>query len=403
MSFRCQDLLNLFPSPTVELLGGEEGLSRIVRWAYVAEATETIFYSLNWLSGNELVIITGCNITGELGPVIEEFVHTCAKKNVAGIVVNTGRYIPQVPQQAIDAADRLGIPLMSTPWETRLVEFTKDICTAIIDRDVENESMHALADNLLFGQGPPAENTLMMLAKYDFETASGYFVAILLPDASATQTAQNRAELCTYLVDTARAVFERGQQKILITRIGDNVVAIFKTTAQGEPQKKLLSDIADTMRRHHPKQTLKIGVGKVCRTLSEIPDGYQTAQQVMRIHQCEHMGSVAYYNAIGVYMLLLSIKDKDVLRSYYADIFGPVLEYDKSNGAALMHTLETYMDHDARLGPTSKELYVHENTLKYRLNKIRALLDVDIGLPEVQSRISIGLKVGRILGETRYT
>jgi hypothetical protein len=44
------------------VLGGAEGLDRVVRWVYVAEAMDSILNTLNWLSGNELVIITGSNI-----------------------------------------------------------------------------------------------------------------------------------------------------------------------------------------------------------------------------------------------------------------------------------------------------------------------------------------------------
>ena len=82
---------------------------------------------------------------------------------------------------------------------------------------------------------------------------------------------------------------------------------------------------------------------------------------------------------------------------FYQELFQPLIEYDKSNHASLLHTLSVYVEHNASLAATAKALYVHENTLKYRLNKIRAMMNVDPGRLEDLTRISIGLKIGRLL------
>ncbi len=397
MSFRCMDLMNLFPSTSIQLLGGADGLDRVVRWVYVAEATDSILYALNWLSGKELVIITGSSIGGDPASVITEFVKSCAKKHVSGIVINTGRYIPKVPEDAVRLADQLKLPLFVTPWETRLVEFTKDICTAIIDQAVENESANTLADSLLFGRTPLTENERLSLAAFGFERAPGYLVVVFQPEEETA--GQGGAELRAYLVDFVRARFEREHRQTLITGLSESVVAIVKSAEGGDRYRRLLGAIAEYMQKRFPDSTLRIGVGKVCRSLAEIPRSYHMAQQAIRVRRLDAQGPVACFEDIGLYSLLLSIEDNEVLRSYYRDLFAPILDYDRSNGTSLMHTLAAYIDHDARLAATAKALFIHENTLKYRLNKIKTLLGMEIGQLEEQCRISIGLKIARMLGE----
>mgnify|MGYP001205419207 CR=1 FL=1 len=400
MSFRCVDVLKLFPPPKLQVLGGADGLDRIVRWVYVAEAMDSILNTLNWLSGNELVIITGSNISGDPAPVIVEFIRNCAEKRVAGVVVNTGRYIPRVPDEAVRAADELKLPLMVTPWETRLVEFTKDICTAIIDQSMEYESTNTLADNLLFGQDPLTENTRFLLAKYGFEDAPGYLVIVFTLEEGPEPPARDRAEVRAYLVDLVRNAFERERRQALITRLGDNVVAILKSGGNHGRLREFLLSVAEFMQNRHPGYRLQIGVGRPCHTVREIPGGYHTALQVVRAQRFDELGAVVFFENIDVYTLLLAIEDGDVLRSYYHDLFSALLDYDRSNKTTLMQTLESYIDHNAHLASTAKALFIHENTLKYRLNKIRSLINADIGLIEEQSRISIGLKIGRLLSRS---
>ena len=70
-----------------------------------------------------------------------------------------------------------------------------------------------------------------------------------------------------------------------------------------------------------------------------------------------------------------------------------------------MNTLIVYMENEARVAPAAKALYIHENTLKYRLNIIRKLLQMDFNLPEAQARIVVGIKIGNMLKrkeKTRY-
>ena len=400
MSFRCMDVIGLFPSSSIQLLGGAEGMDHIVRWVYVAEATESILYSLNWLSGNELVIITGSNIVGDSDPVILQFIHSCAKKHVSGVVINTGRYIKRVPPEAILLADKLKLPLFLTPWETRLVEFTKEICTAIIDQAAETESASKLAESLLFPNLPITESHRSALEKIGFDKSSGYLVIVFQPDKATAQSSDPLTmELRTYLGDLVRSCYERAHQPALITALADSVVAIVKCVPSDEGCRKLLSSILDYFQTRMPDWKLQIGIGKKCEKIEDIPSGFHTAKQSLLVNTFDTANSITYFDKIGIYSILLSVENEEILNNYYHTLFDTLLDYDRSNGTALMHTLYAYIRHDTRLSATAKYLYIHENTLKYRLNKIKALMNLDIGLLDVQCRLNIGIKIGKILGE----
>lgn len=399
MGFCCADVVQMYAaSPQrIEVLAGAEHLNRTVRWVYVAEAMDSILSTLNWMSGHELVIVTGSSNIGSEEDVLVEYVRRCAKKRVAGIVINTGKYIPRVPGAAIRAADSLGIPLMVVPWETKLVEFTKDICTAIVERMIRDESTRALADSLLFGQQPLNAGSQLLLQQCGFDSAPGYLVAILRAEDHGSALISRQMECRAEMAAFVRRLLESEQYHCIDKQLGDDLICILRLKDRSAAYRQIFERIDVALRRQRAKTAVSIGVGKVCQSLSEIPESYASAQQVLRFFKFSELQRVAYFDGVDLHFLLLSIPDQKVLRNYYLDLFSPLIEHDRNNHAALMQTLAMYIAHDASLSATAKALFVHENTLKYRLNKIRSLLHIDPGSLEDQVRVSVALKIGDIL------
>ena len=70
---------------------------------------------------------------------------------VLALIVNIGKYINEIPKEAIEIANKLEIPLFTLPWEVRLVEVSKEISNAIILARIEENSMNHFLNNILFG------------------------------------------------------------------------------------------------------------------------------------------------------------------------------------------------------------------------------------------------------------
>lgn len=54
-------------------------------------------------------------------------------------------------------------------------------------------------------------------------------------------------------------------------------------------------------------------------------------------------------------------------------------EYDQAHSTALLHTLCVYLLQEQNLHATARQLFIHRNTLVYRLQRIRTLLQLDLG------------------------
>ena len=56
------------------------------------------------------------------------------------------------------------------------------------------------------------------------------------------------------------------------------------------------------------------------------------------------------------------------------DALAPLRAYDEKHESDLVATLRTYLKNNGSINKTSEEMYIHKNTILYRMNKIRELL-----------------------------
>ena len=73
-----------------------------------------------------------------------------------------------------------------------------------------------------------------------------------------------------------------------------------------------------------------------------------------------------------------------------------ILDYDKANKSFLLETLISFVNHDGDYKKVSSELFQHENTIRYRILKVKSILNLDKSNIEFYEKISIGVKLHRI-------
>ena len=68
-------------------------------------------------------------------------------------------------------------------------------------------------------------------------------------------------------------------------------------------------------------------------------------------------------------------------------------DYKSSN----LYLLRTYLIHERNISQTAKLLYMHRNSVIYRISRIRELLNVDLDNPDIRLLLLISFKVLELL------
>ena len=62
----------------------------------------------------------------------------------------------------------------------------------------------------------------------------------------------------------------------------------------------------------------------------------------------------------------------------------------------LLRTLEAYLDSGGNTALAAKQLFLHRNTLRQRLERISTTLDLDVSAPERWLALQLAIKTARI-------
>lgn len=79
-------------------------------------------------------------------------------------------------------------------------------------------------------------------------------------------------------------------------------------------------------------------------------------------------------------------------KSFVQELLGPLLtlpNHDETK--SLLKTLRAYFYYNRQPTSVAKALYIHRNTVTYRLQKIAELLEVDLQDPDVCDRLNLAL------------
>lgn len=109
--------------------------------------------------------------------------------------------------------------------------------------------------------------------------------------------------------------------------------------------------------------------------------------------------NVILYKELNVYKLLYPLKDTRELLEYQEEIIEPLIEYDKRYNSNLLETIESYIENDCDYEKTAESLYLHENTVRYRILKAKKLLNLENSHIQFIEQVHIGLKINMILNK----
>ncbi|QKS72344.1 PucR family transcriptional regulator ligand-binding domain-containing protein [Paenalkalicoccus suaedae] len=102
---------------------------------------------------------------------------------------------------------------------------------------------------------------------------------------------------------------------------------------------------------------------------------------------------LVFYEDLGVYRLFAEIKNTEEMHQFFGETVNALVEYDRDHDLELMETLRVYFTHNESLNQTSKALFIHVNTLKYRLQRIKLLTGLSVQSSEDKLMLHLGLKV----------
>ena len=123
-----REVLDLDVMVGATVLAGEQGLDRLVTRVNVMEVPDV----LPWVKPNELLLTTGYPLR-QHGDLVE-WVRALDAHGLAGVAVKFHRYVDRLPQEVLDEADRLGLPVLALPSALGFDDVMNTVLTLVLNR-----------------------------------------------------------------------------------------------------------------------------------------------------------------------------------------------------------------------------------------------------------------------------
>ena len=124
---------------------------------------------------------------------------------------------------------------------------------------------------------------------------------------------------------------------------------------------------------------LFIGIGNEYKNIQSIRKSYLEALEVIETMVFLHLPeqTLFHFHELGMYRYIKSMYKKNVSEQYRNKNIMMIMKKDAQSNSELLLTLRSYLENDCKVGQTAEQLFIHPNTLSYRLKQIQELTQID--------------------------
>lgn len=355
-----KELLALPVLRKLKVIAGHKGLNKRVSCLTVMEVPDVT----RWLRGHDFVITSLYAVKDNIDEQIE-LIDKLADANCSCLAIKLGQYVKELDKAIIEKADKRGLVLAEIPWDITYIEIIVNGMEKILhDRDIDYMIEKYMKD-IIFDNYEDYEIITERGELLGFNIRNGYSLAITLISSD-----KNNDEDIKVLRRVAKRIAKKSD--ILLKFTYNPVVTVKEKStilffvSELKDLKNNLNKVIDVMKKYIEEEGLKnikAGVGSIGKGLKGIKETYYNSIEVLNLMDIlDDNIRIYFYDELKIYLFLSKLLKLDDY-NIFDDIYGKL-------GDDLLLTLEKYQDSNMDIGETAKELYVHQNTVRYRLKKI---------------------------------
>lgn len=184
---------------------------------------------------------------------------------------------------------------------------------------------------------------------------------------------------------------------------GNQHLVVFQALKNAEDMEsahQLGRRIHEQIEAEFPGAQLIGGISGPARALADWPASYDQALQAMQLGQrLKLTNQFVQFSSLGIYRLLYGLENLPEVRRFAEDIMRPLAEYDEQNRGSLVKTVEAYFSHHGNISQTAESLFVHRNTLLYRMERIQELTGLQLDQANMRLALHLALRLWQLRPE----
>ena len=193
-------------------------------------------------------------------------------------------------------------------------------------------------------------------------------------------------------LETVKSIFA-GKTKDFITAVDEKNIILVKELGKDESYKEMekIARIILDMLNTEVMAKVHVAYGTIVNEIKDVSRSYKEAKMALDVGRIFYSNrNVIAYSNLGIGRLIYQLP-MPLCKMFIKEIFGGKSPDDFDEETLV--TINRFFDNNLNVSETSRQLYIHRNTLVYRLDKLQKMTGLDIRIFEDAITFKIALMV----------
>lgn len=374
----CRDVRNL-NMDGVEFVAGEAGLDRMVSWTYMVQTRP---YEEHMNQGNfALLVIDYVRFDfKEAAKTMEEL----NELGISGLGISVVEDREPIPQSMLDRANDLKLPLFYLRWKgASFVDIAQSIGVLILETTVQNKRTGDYLYNLLFGYDINEKYIEKVSGQMEADFTKPYRVGIIVVDRTYGISLEQDEHIYEYYANCLNREVTSMKSHPMFMRFLNKFVLLFEAredkSTEHELEELLKNLDANPLFKNVIRSTCILG--GAYQNPRNFGKSYQEAKNL--IPKKDFLPNaknkkVLSATAMGIYKYMFTSGNQAEILDYCNEKLNKLEEYGHVSGTDLVETLLSFYMNGFNITKTAEDLFLHRNSLQYRLAKITELIGLEM-------------------------
>jgi DNA-binding PucR family transcriptional regulator/GAF domain-containing protein len=295
--------------------------------------------------------------------------------------------------------------------QRRLIERTAMAMTVELwrqqsEREVEWRLSGDLLEHVLSDGATAPEDVVARATHLGYELKGQHWVLVFQVAVDDGDVDGQEKVRRAVLSGLERILRDSGVRAVLAWRDGVAVVLLSsKYAATAADVQQFARRLGRELAGHVPQREIVAVTSNLCEQLSDIADAHRTAIGAVALvgaredERSSRNVRVLSTSDLGVYSVLLSAGPTPELRRLRDSTLGTLEDYDARKGGNLVQTLKVYLATGCKAQATAVELFMHPNTVMYRLKTVEKLTGLDLHRPDHIIQAQLAVMIDDVVGD----
>lgn len=381
MSVTVKDALNLPSYQDCSLVAGREGIHNIILYTDSMEVPDI----RPWLRPNLFMITTGyslCHSPGGLKQLITDL-HNAGS---AGLAIKT-KFTGEISDDICETADRLKLPLIQVPDDVPASALFMPLMNLVYsDQDIQLQSNYFFIDLM---NGAISQEAEAELRVQPMKWPKTPLQLVLFHIKNNQQSYSYNEEIMKKSLQNLSSKLE----KYILLPNNDNMIMIIPGGCSDAFLRTMCESICAYIRKHFSLFTCA-GISDPVTRYIDLHQAFSDALDAIKTGLIEQPDKLCFFiSELRLEQALLDLKDNQKLKKCFDETFSVLQSYDTRSSGSLMETLKALTASGGSKAEAAGRLFLHRNTLIYRIKKIEELTGMDLADHDTISRLSFLFRI----------